>query len=217
MSAAGILPLPVLRIMRYNSSTQEVYLPERGEITVLLQQWRDGVPGAEDQLFTLVLPDLRRLAHYLMASERRDHSMQPTALVNEIYLRLVNARDRNWESRRHFFAIASRAMRRYLIDMGRRAARVEFVAFENFGESVFAGNSQVDLAITVDTLLKKLEAEKPDWCTIVEMKFFLAFTDEEGAEALGLPVRTFQRNWMDARMWLSEQMESGHAAQSAGR
>ncbi|MBL8291755.1 MAG: RNA polymerase subunit sigma-70 [Bryobacterales bacterium] len=203
--------------MRYNPATQELRLPEKHEITVLLQQWRDRVPGAEDQLFSLVLPDLRRLAHYLMAGERRDHSVQPTALVNEIYLRLVNARDRNWESRRHFFAVASRAMRQYLIDVGRRRNLVEFVTIEGFDESAFAKYSQVDLALTIDALLKKLETEQPDWCTIVEMKFFLAFTDEEAAEALGMTVRTFQRKWMDARMWLFEQMESGRAAQSAGR
>lgn len=192
-------------------------MPEKGDITVLLQQWRDGSHGAENELFTLVLPDLRRLARYLIGGERRGHSLQPTALVNEVYLRLVDAKDRDWENRRHFFAIASRAMRRYLIDIGRRRAKAEFVPLDGFEESVLASSSKVDVAITVDRLLEKLAVTNPDSCTVVEMKYFLGFTDEEAAEALGMSVRTFQRTWLDARRWLFERMEFGSAAQSAGR
>lgn len=192
-------------------------MPEKGHITVLLQQWREGIPGAENELFTLVLPDLRRLAHYLLAGERQGHSLQPTALVNEIYLRLISAKDRDWENRRHFFAVASRAMRRYLIDLGRRRALAEFVGLDGMEESVLANTAKVDLAITVDRLLEKLALENPEWCTVVEMKYFLALTDEEAADALGMSLRTFQRTWLNAKRWLFKEMESGRAAHSAGR
>jgi RNA polymerase sigma factor (TIGR02999 family) len=191
-------------------------LPDPGDITHLLHQWRDGNPGAEDELFTLVLPQLRRLAHYLMKGERKGHSLQPTELVNQIYFRLVDAKNRDWENRRHFFAIAARAMRRHLIDIGRRRPKAQFVGLDDVENFILADSPKVELALTVDKLLEKLATVNPDWCTVVEVKHFLAFTDEEAAEALGLSLRTFQRQWLDARRWLFEQMEPGNAAQSAG-
>src|SRR5258706_11339493 len=84
-----------------------------GDITLLLHQWRSGSRTAENELFALVLPNLRRLAHYLMKGERKGHSLQATELVDQIYMRLVAAKDRDWRSRQHFFAISARAMRRY--------------------------------------------------------------------------------------------------------
>ena len=96
-------------------------MPEQqlGEITQLLRQWRDGNTDAENELFDRLNPDLRRLAHYLMKSERKGHTLQATELVDEIYVRLVAAKNRDWQNRQHFFAIAGRAMRRYLIDLAR--------------------------------------------------------------------------------------------------
>jgi len=90
-----------------------------GDITQLLQKWRAGSRQAENELFTLVMPNLRRLAHYLMKAERKGHTMQATELVDQIYFRLVGAKDRDWRNRAHFFAIAGRVMRRYLIDYAR--------------------------------------------------------------------------------------------------
>lgn len=191
-------------------------MPDQGDITHLLHQWRDGNPGAEDELFTLVLPQLRRLAHHLMKGERKGHTLQPTELVNQIYFRLVDAKDRDWENRRHFFAIAARAMRRHLIDIGRRRPKAQFVGLEDMENFIPADSPKVELALTVDKLLDKLGTINPNWCTVVEVKYFLAFTDEEAAEALGMSLRTFQRSWLDARKWLFEQMESGNAAASAG-
>ena len=81
-----------------------------GDVTQLLHEWRGGEPGAEDKLFSMVMPDLRKLAHHLMRGERADHTMQATELVDQVYFRLVAAKNRDWQGRRHFFAIAARAM-----------------------------------------------------------------------------------------------------------
>jgi RNA polymerase sigma factor (TIGR02999 family) len=186
-----------------------------GDITNLLSQWRAGNREAENELFELVLPNLRRFAHYLMQRERKDHSMQATELVDEIYFRMVAAKDRDWQSRKHFFAIAARAMRRYLIDHARGRPSGEFVALEGFENLLPADSGKIDLAITVDRLLDELGETKPEWSMLVEMKFFLGLTDEEAAEAMGLKLRTMQRTWTDARRWLYTHMEPGHA-QSAG-
>jgi len=189
-----------------------------GEITLLLRQWREGSSDAENQLFALVLPNLRRLAHYLMQKERKGHSLQATELVDQIYFRMVAARDRDWQSRKHFFAIAARAMRRYLIDHARGRPSAEFVALEGFERILAAGSRRVDLAITVDRLLDELAETHPEWSTLVEMKFFLGLTDDEAAEAMGVKLRTMQRTWCDARRWLFTRIdppESAHA-QSAG-
>ncbi len=186
-----------------------------GDITQLLHQWRAGSREAENQLFALVLPNLRRLAHYLMQRERKDHSLQATELVDQIYFRMVAAKDRDWQNRKHFFAIAARAMRRYLIDHARGRPSAEFVALEGLENVLPADSGKIDLAIAVDTLLDELAETKPEWSMLVEMKFFLGLTDEEAAEAMGVKLRTMQRTWSDARRWLYTHMEPGHA-QGAG-
>jgi len=186
-----------------------------GEITQLLHQWQAGSREAENQLFTLVAPNLRRLAHYLMQRERKGHSLQATELVDQIYFRLVAAKERDWQNRKHFFAIAARAMRRYLIDHARGRPSGEFVALEGLENVLPADSGKIDLAVTVDRLLDELAETKPEWSMLVEMKFFLGLTDEEAAEAMGVKLRTMQRTWSDARRWLYTHMEPGHA-QSAG-
>jgi RNA polymerase sigma factor (TIGR02999 family) len=186
-----------------------------GDITLLLHRWRTGSREAENQLFALVLPNLRRLAHYLMQRERKDHSLQATELVDQIYFRMVAAKERDWQNRKHFFAIAARAMRRYLIDHARARPDGDFVALEGMKEFLPADSAKVDLAITVDELLDQLEKTKPEWCMLVEVKFFLGLTDEEAAETLGIKLRSMQRMWRDARQWLFERMESPNAGQSA--
>ena len=113
-------------------------------------------PDAENELFNLVFPNLRRLAHYLMKRERKGHTLQATELVDQIYFRLVAAKDRDWRNRRHFFAIAARAMRRYLIDHARGRPDAEFVALEGIEDFLPADSAKVDLAITVDRLLDQL-------------------------------------------------------------
>jgi RNA polymerase sigma factor (TIGR02999 family) len=188
-----------------------------GDITRLLHEWRQGSPGAENQLFELVVPDLQRLAHYLMQRERKGHSLQSTELVDQIYFRLVAAKNQDWRNRRHFFAIAARAMRRYLIDHARGRPDAEFVAINGMEDFLPANSPKVDLALMVDRLLDQLAKTKPEWCDLVEVKFFLGLTDEEAADVLGVKLRSMQRMWRDARRWMFEQTESGYGKQSAGR
>src|SRR5262245_41345592 len=118
------------------------------DITELLRRWRDGSRAAEDELFVLVLPKLRRLAHYLMKGERQGYSLQPTKLIDQIYLRLVKAKDRDWQNRAHFFAIAGRAMRRYLIDHARARPKAALVGFEGLKDFLPGNSAKLDLAIT---------------------------------------------------------------------
>jgi len=179
--------------------------PSTGEITQLLRAWGAGNRQIEDRLFELVLPDLRNLARTLMRRERRDHTLQPTALLNEAYLRLVAARERDWESRQHFIAVAARIMRRLLIDCARARTKTEVLAL-NANAPVAGPQAEMDLAIAVDRLLDELEAIHPDWCSVVELKYFMGLTDEEAAEALGLRLRTMQRQFSDARRWLFERL-----------
>src|SRR5215471_16396299 len=115
---------------------------EMGEITQLLHRWREGSREAENELFALVLPQLRRLAHYLMKGERKGHALEPTELVDQIYIRLAAAKDRHWANRQHFFALAARAMRRYLIDYARRRHDAEFVALEGIEDLVPADSAK---------------------------------------------------------------------------
>ncbi len=185
-----------------------------GEITQLLQKWREGDREAENELFTLVFPNLRRLAHYLMRGERKGHTLQPTELVDQLYFKLVAAKDRDWRSRQHFFAIAGRAMRRYLIDYARGRPNADFVALDEMKTFLRADSAQLDLAMTVDSLLDQLAQTKPEWCSLVEVKYFLGLTDEEAADALGLKLRTMQRMWLDARQWLFTQTESCNVKQT---
>jgi DNA-directed RNA polymerase specialized sigma24 family protein len=107
-------------------------------------------------------------------------------------------------------------MRRYLIDHARGRPNAEFVALEGIENLLPASSVKLDLAVTIDRLLEQLAETKPEWCTLVEVKYFLGLTDEEAAETLGLKIRTMQRMWRDTRKWLFEQLESGNAPPSAG-
>ncbi len=187
-----------------------------GDITQLLQQWREGNREAENELFAAVTPNLRRLARYILKGERQGHSLQATELVDQIYFRLVRAKDRDWRNRSHFFAIAARAMRRYLIDYARSRPDVAIVALDGIKRSLPAESAKIDLAIMVDRLLDQLAETQPEWCRIVEVKYFLGLTDDEAADALGMKLRTMQRMWLEARNWLFAHAESDRAQQSAG-
>jgi len=193
-------------------------MPEKtADITVLLRQWRNGDRSAENELFARVLPYLRRLAHYLMRRERKGHTLQPTELIDQAYLRIVSARDRDWRNRQHFFAIAARAMRRQLIDHARGRPSAEMVPLEGLENLLPRDSAKIETGILVDRLLEELSETQPEWCTLVELKYFLGLTDEQAADALGIKLRTLQRMWRDARQWLFERMEGGDAQQSAGR
>jgi RNA polymerase sigma factor (TIGR02999 family) len=180
-----------------------------GDITQLLRRWSEGSIDAENELFRLVKPDLLKLANHFIGLERPGHTVTPSDLVNEIYFRLVAAKNREWQSRHHFFAIAARAMRRYLIDYARNRGKAQFVPLPEIEVALSAGASKIELALTIDRLLHQLEKVQPELCSVVELKFFLSLTDQEAADALGLKLRTFQRMWQDAREWLFQRVD-GH-------
>jgi RNA polymerase sigma factor (TIGR02999 family) len=181
---------------------------EDSDITKLLRRWKEGSTDAENQLFCMVMPDLRKLARYFMKRERSDHSLQSSDLVDQVYFKLVAAKDRDWQNRRHFFAIAARAMRRYLIDYARNRGAPQFVPFEDIEAVLRTSHSQVEMAVAIDKLLDELEQSQQELCSVVELKFFLGLTDEEAASSLGLKLRTFQRMWQDARHWLFVRLEA---------
>lgn len=184
-----------------------------GDVTRLLQAWSLGDRQAGELLFETVLPELRRIAGICMHRERKDHTLQPTELIDEIYFRLVAAKDREWRCRGHFFAIAARAMRRYLIDYARSQPKAEIFSLDiGFVPADGKQRSQIELAAAINILLDQLAELEPDWCTIVELKFYLGLTDQEAAEMMGIPVRSLQRQWKDARIWLYERLGSSDAA-----
>lgn len=167
----------------------------------------------EPRLFEAVLPDLHRLAQYLMRKERPDHSFQATVLLNEAYLKLAGGRLVDWENRKHFFAVAARSMRHLLIDHARAKARGVGakdlkVPIEGLEHLLAGKDAQLETGLAIDMLLNEMEKDHPEWCAIVDLKFYVGFTDEETAEALGLPLRTMQRQFGAARRWLFERLET---------
>src|SRR5947208_2251436 len=150
-----------------------------GDITELLRVWSAGDRSVEERLFGLVLPDLRKLARALMRRERPDHTLEPTALLNEAYVRLLAGCKRDWESRRHFFAVSARIMRRLLIDHARSRTKAEKVPLLNSRDLPVGPMGQIEMAIAIDGLLDELQATHPDWCSIVELRYFMGLTSEE--------------------------------------
>jgi RNA polymerase sigma factor (TIGR02999 family) len=149
-------------------------------------------------------PDLKKIAQCYFRRERPGHTLQPTALVNEAFIRLQKARQLDWRDRGHFLAISARIMRRFLIDYarGKHGIKLEFPSEEGFPPAVVQQQTPLELAITIDKLLDELGAESPQQRSIVELKYFLGLTDEEVADALDLSLRTMQREWLRARVWL---------------
>jgi RNA polymerase sigma factor (TIGR02999 family) len=134
--------------------------------------------------------------------------MQSTLLVNEAFLRLIKARQIDWQDRSHFLAVAARMMRRFLIDHARTKHTVVLLPPEDLPEAISSRHTPIELAIAIDTLLTQLEQNEPQQCKAVELKFFLGLDDDEAAEALGLPLRTFQRRLHKAKRWLFERLSA---------
>ncbi|HWZ45141.1 MAG TPA: ECF-type sigma factor [Candidatus Saccharimonadales bacterium] len=176
------------------------------EITRLLRRWREGDKDAEARLFELLMPDLRKMANRHFRNERSGHTLQPTALVNEVFLRLERTKNVEWNDRGHFFAIAATIMRRYLIDYARARPHVELMPLEGVADHVLGAYTKLELAVAVDALLDELEQESRQRRNIVELKFFLGLTDEEAAQSLNLTLHTLQREWARARRWLFERL-----------
>jgi RNA polymerase sigma factor (TIGR02999 family) len=173
------------------------------DLTVLLHRINGGDKDAEGLLYDIVSPELRKFASYLMSGERRDHTLQATELVNRAYLRLAG-RDLSLRDRAHFFAIVARAMRRELIDYARTRKEVDLVPVDWLLERTGTSSDSIELAVLIDELLDSMREVMPLEYSIVELKCFLGMTDGETASMLGLPLRTMQLRWHDARIWLFE-------------
>jgi RNA polymerase sigma-70 factor (ECF subfamily) len=178
----------------------------KDEITLLLKRWQVGDRDAESKIFELLLPELRKIAACCFRNERSGHTLQPTALVNEAFLRLAAAKNIDWQDRGHFLALAARIMRRYLIDYARPRPSIHFLPLEGLPERVLGKHTNLELAVAVDALLDELAKESHQRRAVVELKFFLGLTDAEAAEALNLTLHTFQREWHRARKWLFERL-----------
>lgn len=174
------------------------------DVTGLLQQWSGGRQESLDELLPHVYAELRRLAARYLRRERFGHTLQPTALVHEAFLKLVG-QDVQWQNRAHFFAIAAKLMRRILIDharghgAGKRGGGALHVPLDDV--QVPVGGADVDL-IALDEALTRLAAIDPQQSRIVEMKFFGGLTIDEIAEVLRISPATVSRDWTIARAWL---------------
>lgn len=199
--------IPPVRLMPGSGT---MHVAER-EVTRLLADARDGGRPALERLYALVYGELRGMAEARLRRERPGHTLQPTALVNEVYLRL-DPDKASWENRRHFFGAASQAMRRILVDHARRRlaekrggglARVTLADLE-----VSSPEADLDL-LALDTALDALERDEPRLASVVTMRVFSGMSIEETAEALELSPATVKRDWLYARAWLAEQMGAG--------
>jgi RNA polymerase sigma-70 factor, ECF subfamily len=179
------------------------------EITRLLLEMRKGNSQAANDLIPLVYEQLRRMARSLLRGERGDHTLQPTALVNDALMRLIGTTNLEWKSRAHFFAVSSNIMRRILIDSA-RAHRAE----KRDGELVQVSLDsklkyewrQADSLLSLNEALDKLEELDPRLCKVVEMKFFAGMTESETGEVLNVSARTVKRDWQFAKDWLYREM-----------
>jgi len=182
------------------------------DLTQLLVRWGKGDRAALDEMTPVLYEELRRLARYFLAAERSDHTLQPTALVHEAYLRLIDQRSVDWRNRAHFLAMAATMMRRILINhaMAHKAAKrqgnAEVVSLEDaFG--VFT-DPRVDL-LDLNATLDRLSEMDPQQARVVELRYFGGLSIEETAEALGVSPATVKREWSTARLWLMQQMQGG--------
>jgi RNA polymerase sigma factor (TIGR02999 family) len=181
--------------------------PPARRVTLLLQQWRAGDERALDQLMPLVYDELRRLASRSLRSERPGHTLQPTALVNEVYLRLVNV-EIPWQDRAHFFAIAANMMRRILVDHARAKRRAKrgggFLV--TFNEALVASKAPTFDILALDDALLGLSRLDDRKGRIVELHFFGGLSYDETAEAVGVSPATVDRELRLAKAWLHHEM-----------
>jgi RNA polymerase sigma factor (TIGR02999 family) len=188
--------------------------PEAGgstSVSELLAAWAARDPSALDRLVPIVYDELRRLAHHYMRGERPAHTLQTTALVNEVYLRLAGIKGLQWRDRAHFFAMAGTLMRRVLVDYARRQGRGKRgggIAVTSLDGHAITPAPSVDI-IALDEALQRLAAVDPQQCRVVELRFFGGLSIEETAAALEISPATVKRDWTTARAWLHHELTTG--------
>jgi RNA polymerase sigma factor (TIGR02999 family) len=179
------------------------------EVTQILHEWSDGDSNAPERLMPFVYDELRRLARSFLARERAGHTLQPTALVNEAYLRLVDQTRVNWQSRAHFYGVAASMMRRVLIDHARTHAAVK-----RGGTAIRLSLDDLQIPLeeraagllALDEALVRLAEMDERKSRVVELRFFAGMSEEEIADLLGVSVRTVLRDWKTARLWLYREL-----------
>jgi RNA polymerase sigma factor (TIGR02999 family) len=189
--------------------------PDPQHVTQWLAAWRHGDEDARDQLFAAVFPQLRQIASRFLHHERGDHTLEPTALVNELALRLLGPEPIAYSDRTHFFALAAQMMRRILIDhararvAGKRGGVQQRVNLSSVAEWQRAPQSEDVLVL--DEALSKLEQADARAAKVVELRFFGGLREQEVADVLGVSVITVKRDWKVARAWLVDQLQSRSA------
>jgi len=185
-------------------------LPDPKDLTQLLTDWRNGDRTALDQMTPLLYEELRRLARYFLASERPNHTLQPTALVHEAYIRLIDQHSVDWRNRAHFLGLAASMMRRILINH----AEARAAAKRNAGDAALAledalgvfSDPRIDL-LELNRSLDRLTSLDPRQGQVVELRYFGGLSVDETAEVLGISPATVKREWSTAKVWLLHQME----------
>lgn len=184
------------------------------DVTQMLQAVQRGDAEAAAELLPLVYEELRRIAAWKMAQEQPGHTLQPTALVHEAWLRMVGDGNPEFAGRAHFFAAAAEAMRRILVDAARRKRSLKrggSVERTDLHESLLIQNAPSEEMLAVNEALDLLAAENPTAADLVKLRYFVGMTMEEAAVALGLSLRTAGRLWTYARAWLRRRIEAGRA------
>jgi RNA polymerase sigma factor (TIGR02999 family) len=183
-----------------------------GQITEFLLCWSQGDDHALDKLTPLVYNDLRRLAFHFLRSERQGHTLQPTALVNEAYLKLAKQKKLPWQNRAHFYAVAARVMRQILVDYARshrRQKRGGGASALPLDEAlVFVPEKSAEL-LALDQALERLKALDPRKSRVVELRFFGGLDNRQTAEILNISANTVMRDWNMAKTWLRREMNAG--------
>ena len=185
-------------------------MQDQADITGLLLAWRSGDSQASERLFTLVYEELHRIASQYMGREDSGHTLDTTGLVHEAYLRLVDQTRVEWVDRSHFFAVASQAMRRILVDHARRYRSVKRGAAPtriSLTDAMLVAEHRADTLLALDQALMELAALDNRLSRVVECRFFGGLSEAETAEALGMTVRTVRRDWSKAKGWLHRALQ----------
>jgi RNA polymerase sigma-70 factor, ECF subfamily len=192
--------------------------PDAGEVTRLLSAWTSGDEQALDYLMPLVYSELHRIARHHWRSQPKGHTLQPTALINEVYLRIVHAGNTTFESRKHFFALASMAMRQILVNhaesrlAGKRGGGQAAVSLDGIDPAV---RQEAKMTLELHEALKRLEAIDPRRSRVVEFRYFGGLSVEEIAELMEVSAITVKRDWRVAKAWLSAELGADGVAGEA--